>query len=78
MEISFFLEHLASAFISFLSTLAAIYIVVYLLDNEDEYDKLNSKLDKVIAANEVFMNLQIDLTNKLTELQDQIGRAEEE
>jgi hypothetical protein len=78
MEFSSFFANFGHVLITFTSTLAAVVIGLIIIDREDEYENLKQQMNKLIASNEVLMNLQIDTTNKLSELQDQIGRSEVE
>jgi hypothetical protein len=73
VDITAFFANFGSAFITFLSTLIAVVIALFILDNEDEYEALNTKIDKLTEDTDTLLSLQVDIAKKLSELQDQIG-----
>ena len=73
LEINAFFVNLISTFISFVSTLLAVFIGLFLLDNYDEFKNIHSKLDKLTDSNEAILSCQMEIINKLSSLQNQIG-----
>jgi hypothetical protein len=76
VEISSFLTNLWSVLLNFVTIFIAVAIALAFY-HADEYERLHSKIDKLVDGNEAILSMLIENANKISELQSQIGGIED-